>query len=83
MRSQRSIIVAVIVTAAVSFTAASQMAAAESPARQEQAAATYQGKSVKWWANRTVQARKDANARGATLKALRLSLRHNQMIFVF
>jgi len=30
--------------------------------------ATYQGKTAKWWAKRAVQARKDANARGRTIK---------------
>lgn len=31
----------------------------------------YQGKRVQWWAKRAVQARKDANARGRTIKRLR------------
>jgi hypothetical protein len=31
---------------------------------------TYQGKSVIWWANRAVQARRDANARGRTIRRL-------------
>lgn len=35
------------------------------------AVATYQGKGVLWWARRAVQARKDANARGATIHRLR------------
>lgn len=37
--------------------------------------ATYQGKTVKWWAKRAVQARKDANARGKTVTRLKRSLR--------
>ena len=32
---------------------------------------TYQGKGVRWWARRAVQARKDANARGLTIRRLR------------
>ncbi len=35
---------------------------------------TYQGKSVRWWARRAVQARKDANARGLTIRRLRTTL---------
>lgn len=31
----------------------------------------YQGKPIRWWAKRAVQARKDANARGRTIKRLR------------
>jgi hypothetical protein len=36
----------------------------------------YQGKPIEWWARRTVQARKDANARGRTIRRLRAELRH-------
>ena len=32
--------------------------------------ATYQGRPVRWWARRAVQARKDANARGRTIRRL-------------
>ena len=39
------------------------------------AESTYQGKGVRWWAKRAVQARKDANARGRTIKRLRAELR--------
>lgn len=40
--------------------------------RQASAAeVTYQGKGVRWWAKRAVQARKDANARGRTIRRLR------------
>lgn len=31
----------------------------------------YQGKTARWWAKRAVQARKDANARGRTIKQLK------------
>jgi hypothetical protein len=31
---------------------------------------TYQGKTVRWWARRAVQARKDANARARTIRRL-------------
>jgi len=34
-------------------------------------ATTYQGKTAEWWAKRAVQARKDANARGRTIKRLK------------
>ena len=33
--------------------------------------ATYQGKGVRWWARRAVQARRDANKRGATIRRLK------------
>lgn len=36
---------------------------------------TYQGKPIRWWARRAVQARKDANARGRTIRRLRAELR--------
>lgn len=39
------------------------------------AEATYQGKSARWWTRRAVQARKDANARGRTIKRLKAELR--------
>ncbi len=41
---------------------------------------TYQGKTVQWWAKRTVQARKDANARAATIKRLRATLAHDPSV---
>lgn len=41
---------------------------------------TYQGKSAKWWAKRAVQARKDANARGKTIKRLKLTLANSPTI---
>lgn len=37
-------------------------------------AATVQGKGVRWWARRAVQARKDANARGRTIRRLKADL---------
>lgn len=47
------------------------------PVERKTAAAetTYQGKTIRWWAKRAVQARKDANARGRTIKRLRAELR--------
>lgn len=36
--------------------------------------ATYQGKNIRWWARRAVQARKDANKRGQTILRLRGTL---------
>lgn len=41
---------------------------------------TYQGKTVKWWAKRTVQARKDANVRGSTIRRLKKTLTYNTTI---
>ncbi len=35
----------------------------------------YQGKPIGWWARRTVQARKDANARGRTIRRLQAVVR--------
>jgi hypothetical protein len=40
------------------------------------AAETYQGKTAYWWAHRAVQARKDANARGRTIRRLKTELRN-------
>ena len=37
-------------------------------------AETYQGKPIRWWARRAVQARKDANARGRTIRRLKRQL---------
>lgn len=42
--------------------------------------ATYQGKNAEWWAKRAQQARKDANARAVTIKALRRELAHDPSI---
>jgi hypothetical protein len=41
---------------------------------------TYQGKSARWWAARAQQARKDANARAATIKVLRRELSHDPSV---
>jgi hypothetical protein len=38
---------------------------------------TVQGKGVAWWARHAVQARKDANARGRTVRRLRGVIRHD------
>lgn len=48
------------------------------PVTQQQA--RYQGKPVLWWAKRAVQARKDANARGITIKRLRRTLEHSPSV---
>lgn len=40
--------------------------------------ATYQGKTAKWWAKRAVQARKDANARGRTIRRLRRTIERSR-----
>lgn len=36
---------------------------------------TYQGRGVRWWARRAVQARRDANARGRTIRRLQATVR--------
>jgi hypothetical protein len=38
----------------------------------------YQGKPIEWWARRTVQARKDANARGRTIRRLKRELANHR-----
>jgi hypothetical protein len=38
---------------------------------------TYQGKTIRWWANHTVKARKDANARAVTIKKLKTEIAHD------
>ncbi len=38
---------------------------------------TVEGKSVSWWASRAKQARRDANARAATVRRLRLTMEHD------
>lgn len=35
---------------------------------------TYQGKTITWWANHTVKARKEANARAVTIRYLRTKM---------
>ena len=55
-------------------------AAATATAESTPSTTTYQGKSAVWWANRAVKARKDANARGATIKQLKKDLRYNPTI---
>lgn len=49
-----------------------ELASAEPPIAKQTSAATstYQGKGVRWWARRAVQARKDANARARTIRRL-------------
>jgi hypothetical protein len=42
--------------------------------------ATYQGKSAKWWALHAQQARRDANARAATIRVLRRELDHDPSV---
>lgn len=41
---------------------------------------TYQGKDAMWWAKRAVQARKDANARGKTVKRLKTVVKYSPTI---
>lgn len=53
---------------------------AATPAPVSTPSATYQGKGAEWWAKRAVQARRDANARRATIRRLHLDLRHDPTI---
>lgn len=45
------------------------------PVQLEPAGTRYQGKTAKWWARRAVQARKDANKRGRTIRQLQAAAR--------
>ena len=45
------------------------------PVQLEQPGYRYQGKTARWWAKRAVQARKDANARGRTIRRLQREIR--------
>lgn len=47
---------------------------------QQQAAATYQGKTAHWWAMKAQQARRDANKRAVTIRRLKTTLRHDPTI---
>ena len=47
----------------------------EPPIALEQPGYRYQGKTARWWARRAVQARKDANARGRTIRRLQREIR--------
>ena len=67
-----------LVIVALSTTSANSATRAE-PLRQV-SAVTYQGKDVTWWAKRAVQARKDANARKATIKRLKHTIRYSVSI---
>lgn len=49
------------------------------PARPQQKE-TYQGKTIRWWANHTVKARKDANARAVTIRYLKSKVAQAQKI---
>jgi hypothetical protein len=61
--------------AVIAFSAGRVERADAEPPRQVSAVrVTYQGKNVMWWARRAVQARRDANARGRTIKRLRREL---------
>jgi hypothetical protein len=41
---------------------------------------TVQGRNVRWWSRRAVQARKDANARALTVRRLRRTLAHSPSV---
>jgi hypothetical protein len=69
---KRFIIILAILAAALLFLALS--------VAQAETKATYQGKSAHWWAKRAIQARKDANVRGSTIKVLRRQLEHDPSV---
>ncbi|HVM69992.1 MAG TPA: hypothetical protein VM204_09200 [Gaiellaceae bacterium] len=68
-------LLALLVVAAGVRDGAVASAAEGAPRSIAAADATYQGKSARWWAKRAVQARKDANARGRTIRRLKAELR--------
>jgi hypothetical protein len=73
--------IAVVALAALVFAVGIELAPAEGPAVVAPAQqATYQGKTVKWWAKHTVQARKDANARAVTIKRLKRTIAYDPSI---
>jgi hypothetical protein len=54
-----------------------QLAIGEPPiVALEQPGYRYQGRTAEWWSRRAVQARKDANARGRTIRRLQNAQRH-------
>jgi hypothetical protein len=57
----------VILAAAAFFVFVTISAMADNASPQQ----TYQGKTITWWANHTVKARKDANARAVTIRFLK------------
>lgn len=74
---------ALVIVLAVAATALAAYAATNSRAdavRILPVAKTYQGKSVRWWANRAVLARREANANRRVLYSLRRTLRHQVTI---
>lgn len=51
------------------------------PIRQESSQQqTYQGKTIRWWADRTVKARREANASALEVKQLRRTLKHSPSV---
>jgi hypothetical protein len=73
----RKILLALAVMAALLFVS---MSTADEGSKVTTLSATYQGKTVQWWAKRAVQARKDANARGQTLLRLKKTVAHSPTI---
>lgn len=69
---------AVVLVVAVALAVLAVTAAKTAPA--EPTAPTYQGKDAHWWAMRAQQARRDANARRATIRRLRRTLRYSPTI---
>lgn len=69
----------VLAAAALLLVAADEPAGGRAPTTTAAAPsprpATYQGKPARWWARKAVQARKDANARGRTIRRLQAAQR--------
>lgn len=61
----------IILAAACFFVFVTISAMADNASPQQ---ATYQGKTIMWWANHTVKARKDANARAVTIRYLKTKM---------
>lgn len=71
-RSSALVLIVVLVALVVVMAARSATA--------EPVHATYQGKDASWWAHRAQQARRDANARRATIRRLRRTLNYSPTI---
>jgi Transglycosylase SLT domain len=76
----RYALVIVLAVAAVALAAYAATTSRAESVRTLPVEKTYQGKPVRWWAERAVQARRDANARRLTIHRLRQTLHHSVTI---
>lgn len=74
-------VILILLSLAIGVTAAQADVAQEPPVALEQPGYRYQGKTARWWARRAVQARKDANARGRTIRRLQAAQRRDAAHF--